>query len=96
MNCPRIWQHFAVFFKLDQRVGVYFGLINIILYVIGFFVFTLRTKLSFLMGFFLLATFFSPASILAMERGNIDMIIFFLPDGEPEYDFKCPKKIGRP
>lgn len=78
MNYPRIWQYVAELSKMDQSFGVYFGLLNVTLYVIGFYVFALRIKMSRLMGFLFLITFFSPASVLAMERGNIDIVMFFL------------------
>lgn len=78
MNYPRIWQYIAVFFNLDQNFGIYFGIINIFLYIIGFLLFSSRLLLSKKMAMLLIITFLSPASILAMERGNIDIIMFFL------------------
>lgn len=78
MNYPRIWQYLAQFLEFDQHVGNYFGLVNVSLFIIGFWLFVSRIKLSIFMVLILLVIFFSPASILAMERGNIDIVMFFL------------------
>jgi hypothetical protein len=78
MNYPRIWQYIAEFFNFNQNFSIYFGIINIVLYILGLLLFSSRLILSNRMAILLLITFLSPASILVMERGNIDMIIFFL------------------
>lgn len=76
MNYPRIW--YVLFsFGLNQEHTVIFGGILTSIYLLGIFI--ILVKCSNLMGRW--AIFFcvvSPASMLAMERGNIDLLIFFL------------------
>jgi hypothetical protein len=78
MNYPRIWQYIAQLLNLNQSHAIYFGFINISLFILGFLLFVNKIRLSVITGVALLLGFFSPATILAMERGNIDLIIFFL------------------
>ena len=78
MNYPRIWQYIAEAFHFNQEATIYFGIINISLYALGFMMFVSRIKLSNISAIFLLLGFYSPASLLAIERGNIDMVMFFL------------------
>ena len=76
MNYPRIWQKFAELVNLNHNHGIYFGLFNVTDYVVGFIVFIRTLKLNYPMTAFLLLCFFSPASILGIERGNTDILIF--------------------
>lgn len=78
MNYPRIWQYLAEIFNFTQNTSIYFGFVNLALYIFGFLLFSSRLNLSNAMVFVLLMAFLSPASVLAMERGNIDIVIFFL------------------
>lgn len=78
MNYPRVWQYIAEFLELKQSHGIYLGLIFLLFFVVGFLIFALKVELSKTMVFVLLVAFFSPASILGMERANVDIFIFFL------------------
>lgn len=78
MNYPRIWQYIAQLLNLNQSHAIYFGLINISLFILGFLLFVNKIRLSVITAVALLLGFFSPATMLGMERGNIDLIIFFL------------------
>lgn len=78
MNYPRIWQYLAQFLNLNQSHGIYFGFINITLFILGFITFISKIELSKTSAIILLFGFFSPSTILGMERGNIDLIIFFI------------------
>lgn len=78
MNYPRIWQYLAEIFNFNQNTAMSFGFINLSLYIFGFLLFSSKLNLSKAMLFVLLITFLSPASVLAMERGNIDIVMFFL------------------
>lgn len=78
MNYPRIWQHMAEVFNFNQSTSIYFGFVNLVLYLCGFLLFSSRLYLSKAMVFILFIALLSPASVLGMERGNIDIVIFFL------------------
>lgn len=78
MNYPRIWQYIAESIHFSQSTTIYFGVMNISLFIVGFLLLVYKIKLSRLSSIVLLLAFFSPASALAMERGNIDMVMFFL------------------
>jgi len=76
MNYPRIW-HVLFSFGLNQEHTLIFGGILTFIYLLGIFI--ILVKCSNPMGRWTI--FFcaiSPASMLAMERGNIDLLIFFL------------------
>lgn len=78
MNYPRIWQYIAQFLNLNQSHAIYFGIINISLFILGFLLFVNKIRLTIITAVALLLGFFSPATMLGMERGNIDLLIFFL------------------
>jgi hypothetical protein len=78
MNYPRIWQYLAQFLNLNQSHGIYFGFINITLFILGFIILISKIELSKTSAIIFLFGFFSPSTILGMERGNIDLIIFFI------------------
>lgn len=78
MNYPPIWALFAEITKIDHNDAFIFGVFNISLYIVGFLLFTNNLVKNSSLSIALLLTFFSPASIMVMERGNIDMIVFFL------------------
>ena len=73
MNYPRIWQYIAQFLNLNQSHAIYFGIINISLFILGFLLFVNKIRLTIITAVALLLGFFSPATMLGMERGNIDL-----------------------
>jgi hypothetical protein len=76
MNYPRTW--FALFYMgVDQSDTVVFALVLIAFYLFAIFLLVRECNTTF--GKFLLGVLsVSSPSVLAMERGNIDMLIFFL------------------
>jgi hypothetical protein len=76
MNYPRIW-HSLFFLGLNQEHTLAFGITLTILYLIGLLI-LIRVTRGIFGQFLILICAISPASILAMERGNIDLVIFFL------------------
>lgn len=74
MNYPRIWQS-LYYFGIDQRHTTIFGLILISLFFLG--VVLLLPNANPPTIFLVLAAVFSPATLLGIERGNIDLLIFF-------------------
>jgi len=75
MNYPRIWSIFA-FWGINQSHTVILGIICGLL----FFVLTFVTieRLNYLESFFYALILCSPSVMLAVERGNNDLIIFIL------------------
>ena len=69
MNYPRIWQYLAQFLNLNQSHGIYFCFINITLFILGFIILISKIELSKTSAIILLFGFFSPSTILGMERG---------------------------
>ncbi len=76
MNYPRVWQSLFLL-NIDQSHTVYLGVSLIIFFFAGLLLF-FKDKYNFSHIFLILLTVFSPAVMLTLERGNIDLIIFFL------------------
>ena len=75
MNYPRIW-HSLLFWGLNQDHTIIFGMVMVVLYLIGLSI-TMSVG-SRSLGWVLVAfCATSPASLLAIERGNVDLLIFF-------------------
>ncbi len=75
MNYPRIWQS-LYYFNIDQTHTTAFGLILVFLFFVGVVLVLPCASIPIL--FMVLAAVFSPATLLGIERGNIDLLIFFL------------------
>lgn len=75
MNYPRIWQ-LLFYLGINQQDTIYFGITFALLFFLGLFLATgvIGPPAARLMGFCI----FSPAVLLALQRGNTDLVIFFL------------------
>jgi hypothetical protein len=73
MNYPRAWQALFVL-GLTQKHTVPLGLAIVAAFLLGIFVFARR--LDRLLAAGLAVTLFSPAVMLCLERGNIDLVLF--------------------
>jgi hypothetical protein len=73
-NYPRLWIVVSVFLGLENDLNLYIFIIIQILFYIGIFFYLIKKFNSF----FFLYLFFSGASLLLIERGNIDLIIFII------------------
>ena len=78
INYPRIWEYLAIITNLKESDRYYFGVFNISLFYIGFIIFSLRIQKDVFLSILLLSLYFSPSSVLLMERGQPDMILFFI------------------
>jgi hypothetical protein len=76
LNWPRIW-HVVCAAGLDQSSTVVLGAALAALLFAGVFLF-LPSAIHEATGALLLVVFFSPAIMLGIERGNIDLLMFFL------------------
>ena len=76
MNYPRIWQS-LYWFGIDRDHTFIIGIILIVLFVAGLLLFFKRRAI-LSENILLLLAIFSPAVMLTVERGNIDMLMFFL------------------
>ena len=76
MNYPRIWE---ILWQLgvNEHHTVYLGIVVNLLFLIALYVFPPRT-LETVTAAILLPLIFSPAVLLGAERGNTDLLIFFL------------------
>lgn len=77
MNYPAIWLSIAQIFQLNPNHSIYFGLLNNFLFITGFLIFVSKLEISRTNSIVLFLAFFSPATVLGMERGNIDLMLFF-------------------
>jgi hypothetical protein len=75
MNYPRIWQ-LAFRLGVTQRDTVYIAVVFIALFFVGVFIFT--DEIDVPTAILLSLMLYSPAVLLGMERGNNDLLIFFL------------------
>lgn len=75
MNYPRIWQ---LLFRLgiDQSDTIYFGLVFAALFFSG--VFLITKNIDRPTAWLMMCAVFSPAVLLGLERGNCDLLMFFL------------------
>ena len=75
MNYPRIWQT-LYFFGIDERDTVPMGILFIILFLCG--VCLVLPNAPNLTIFAIILPLLSPSVLLGIERGNIDLLMFFL------------------
>jgi hypothetical protein len=73
---PRIWQMLYLA-GINQTHTAYFGVALAVLFVIGLFLYAPST-LDRMTAAVLMLSIFSPAVLLGLERGNIDILMFFL------------------
>jgi hypothetical protein len=76
MNYPRIWL-LTSYIGLDQSDTIYIGITFITLFFIALLLF-FRQKFQLYQIIICLAVIFSPSVMLTIERGNNDMLMFFL------------------
>jgi len=75
-NYPRIW-HMLYMVGINQSHTVYFGVTLAVLFVIALFLYP-PSSIDNVTALILIASIFSPAVLLGVERGNIDLLMFFL------------------
>jgi len=75
-NYPRIWTLLAVI-NINQGQRVYYGIILAFLFFVSI-LFYIPTSISLVTAFILMISIFSPAVLLGVERGNTDLLMFFL------------------
>jgi hypothetical protein len=75
MNYPRIWQS-LFYLGINQQDTIYFEIIFVVLFFAGIFLFIgdIRNQTAWVMA----GAAFSPAVLVGIERGNTDLVIFFL------------------
>lgn len=78
MSYPPFWAYFAEITGISHANAILFGSFNIILLYIGFLFWSFKINNKIGISILLIICFFSPSTVLLMERGNIDMIVFFL------------------
>lgn len=78
-NYPPLWFYFSKLFdlKLENKYYLAFGFTNLGLYVISFILLVKEFWRDRYTKRILFVLFFSYASILLIERGNTDMVMFF-------------------
>lgn len=74
-NYPAFWRLFF-YARVTQEDTTWISVSMIVLFFIGAFLFPQRLSISGAVG--MLLVLFSPAAMLLYERGNVDMIIFFI------------------
>jgi len=74
-NYPMFWRLFF-YIKLTEFQTIAIGISMIVLFFIGAFLFP--QKLAVPDALWMLLVLFSPASMLLYERGNVDLVIFFV------------------
>lgn len=74
-NYPAFWRLFF-YTGITQADTVWISILMIILFFIGIFLFPGKLSIPGAVGMLLIV--FSPASMLLYERGNVDLIVFFL------------------
>jgi hypothetical protein len=75
MDYPRIWQ-LLFHLGIDQKDTIYFEAVFVSLFFLGIFLFVGEINQAIAVA--LACGIFSPAVLLAIERGNNDLVIFFL------------------
>lgn len=75
LNYPRVWQ-LLFSLGLDQTDTIYFGVIFAALFFSGVFLITKNIDQS--TAWVMTCATFSPAVLLGLERGNTDLLVFFL------------------
>ena len=76
-NYPRIW-HLLFALDIDRSHATTIGSIFVILFLIGLFIFLFSKRFDNITSYFLAIVIFSPPVMLAIERGNNELVIFFL------------------
>lgn len=76
MNYPRIWQYLYKL-GLKKEHTYLFGILLVFSYLIGIILFVPR-KLSLKSQIIVLFSSFSPAALSGIERGNTDLLLFFI------------------
>jgi len=74
-NYPMFWRLFF-YIKLTESQIIWIGISMIVLFFMGAFLFP--QKLTVFDSLWMLLVLFSPASMLLYERGNVDLVIFFV------------------
>ncbi len=74
-NYPAFWRLFF-YTGIMQADAIWIGISMIILFFVGVFLFPEKLSVSGAIG--MLLVIFSPASMLLYERGNVDLIVFFI------------------
>jgi glycosyl transferase family 87 len=75
MNYPRVWQ-LLFYLGIDQSDTIYFGLVFAALFFFG--VFLIARNIDRPTAWLMTCAIFSPAVLLGLERGNCDLLVFFL------------------
>jgi Glycosyltransferase family 87 len=75
MNYPRVWQ-LLFYLRLCQADTIYFGVIFAAVFFSGVFLITKNIDRS--TAWLMTCAVFSPAVLLGLERGNNDLLVFFL------------------
>jgi hypothetical protein len=74
-NYPAFWRLFF-YTGITQDDSIWIGISMIVLFFIGVFLFPEKLSVPGAIGMLLVT--FSPAAVLLYERGNVDLIVFFL------------------
>jgi len=74
LNYPRIWQA-LYYFDIHPRHTIYIGITLITLFLVGLCL--VLPNASYTTLFLVMAAVLSPATLLGVERGNIDLLMFF-------------------
>lgn len=74
-NYPAFWRLFF-YTGVTLKDTIWFGVFMIILFFLGVFLFPGRLSIASVIG--MLLVIFSPAAMLLYERGNVDLIVFFV------------------
>ncbi len=74
-NYPMFWRLFF-YIRITESQIIWIGILMIVLFFIGAFLFP--QKLNVPDSLWMLLILFSPASMLLYERGNVDLVIFFV------------------
>ncbi len=76
-NYPRIW-HLLFLLDIDRSHAAIIGSVFIILFLVGLLSFLFSKKFDTLTSYFLAILIFSPPVMLAIERANNELVVFFL------------------
>lgn len=76
MNYPRIWVYLLVYLGIDQSHTLAAGVILAMLFFSA--IFLVIDEIDHRTAWLMTCGIFSPAALLALERGNNDLLIFFL------------------
>jgi hypothetical protein len=74
-NYPAFWRLFF-YTNITQDDTIWIGILMLILYFVGIVLFPQKPSVP--SAFWMLLIIFSPASMLLYERGNVDLIVFFI------------------